>query len=306
MLKTICGPLSPLISSIPTLIFSNYAAKKLNNSTALGEIPDLRWQINPFSHLPSVLQYLSFLETCDTLYTSSIFRELDSILTELHNAPYTKNQIQFEANNGSDTLYIKELYIGFNNKAPLINLHDLTFEKNKIYAISGPSGCGKSMLTSALMGCGIPVHDLQINGHVITSEDHYKAFMPQLTYITPFCTLREAIIGPGPHSESDHHLLKQILDTLDDNKSNSSECLSKRLDEFHNEWASNLSGGQKKKIDLIHIYYHTLKFYELENNKNKFGLIIMDEPFTGLDSNSLQIALYLVHDLSKSVTSQLL
>lgn len=154
-----------------------------------------------------------------------------------------------------------------------------------ITGIIGVNGAGKSTLLNCLCGLytvsegeivldGRPIHNKATNR--ITRLGVGRTF--QIPRLFNSLTLGENIAigesGPTRQKEIDKLLTQVHLDRLRDNMAN------------------ELSGGQKKLIELLRIQYHDA------------GLILLDEPFAGVHPDLIRLFLNLIkgfRDAGKTV-----
>ena len=140
----------------------------------------------------------------------------------------------------------------------------LTLSSGDKMALVGKSGCGKSTLINTFLG----IKDSLDGGVWFEDEDGAKnprdvvGYSPQDNSVYPFMTIRENLhtfgklrgMSEGEIDSRGEELLDQ-LDILD--------AIDKRVDQ--------LSGGMRKRADIATCILHNPK------------LVIMDEPFTGID-----------------------
>ncbi|MBF6617685.1 MAG: ATP-binding cassette domain-containing protein [Candidimonas sp.] len=159
----------------------------------------------------------------------------------------------------------------------LIAINDVSFSAvpSSITGIIGVNGAGKSTLLNCLCGLytvssgeilldGQPIQNMPTNR--ITRLGVGRTF--QIPRLFNSLTLRENIaigeVGPTRHGEIDDLLRRVDLYRLRDNTAN------------------ELSGGQKKLIELLRIQYHDAR------------LILLDEPFAGVHPSLIRLFLDLI------------
>ena len=148
--------------------------------------------------------------------------------------------------------------------------HNISFDINRGEAlhIKGRNGSGKSTLIRIILGITEPVKGTLENKS--TKEICYLGHKNALkTYLTLDDNINLMQLG---NSE----MLKSYLDKLELNK-------------YRDVTVSNLSFGQQKKLALLRVFL------------NNSDLIILDEPFVGLDDGALSILTsFLNNELNKN------
>ncbi|GAA5624424.1 ABC transporter ATP-binding protein [Brucella pseudogrignonensis] len=159
----------------------------------------------------------------------------------------------------------------------LVAINDVSFSAAPatITGIIGVNGAGKSTLLNCLCGLyTVSSGEIIWNGHALHNKptDKVAAMGMGRTFQIPrlfnSLTLSENIAigetGPTRHDEVDH-LLEQV-----------------HLYRLRDNLANELSGGQKKLIELLRIQYH------------KADLILLDEPFAGVHPDLIRLFLDLI------------
>jgi Cu-processing system ATP-binding protein len=161
-------------------------------------------------------------------------------------------------------IQIKNLHKKFGKLTVLDGL-DLEISTGGIFAILGPNGSGKTTLIKSVLGMVIPNSgEIKINDESVLRKWNYRNqinYLPQIANFPSNLTVKEliAMVKNLRPKESHDKNLVQLFD----------------LDSFLNKKLGNLSGGTKQKVNLV----LTFMFDS--------GLIILDEPSTGLDPISL-------------------
>ena len=169
-------------------------------------------------------------------------------------------------------------YIKYKNENPneplpidmLISNFDLKVNPGELTVLVGPSGCGKTTLVNLIAGFDFPESgEIQINGEPITGPGHDRMVVFQETALMPWLTSYENVVfGPklrGDMSEQD--LRRKATDLL----------TKVGLSDFMDKYPLQLSGGMQRRAELARAMI------------NEPLLMIMDEPFRGLDAMSREL-----------------
>ena len=150
--------------------------------------------------------------------------------------------------------------------------HNLSFSVNKGEAlyISGPNGSGKSTLIRIILGI-----TKQTKGTITHNESNNISYLGHKNALKNYLTVSDNLILLGLSS---HEKLNNFLEELD-------------LKKFLGVTVANLSFGQQKKLALLRIFL------------NKSNVILLDEPFVGLDTNTQNlIENFLIKELNSGKT----
>jgi NitT/TauT family transport system ATP-binding protein len=148
-------------------------------------------------------------------------------------------------------------------------VRNLTFEikPGDLTCIVGPSGCGKSTIVNLVAGYDTPdTGEILLNGKRVAGPGKDRMVVFQETALMPWQTTYENVVfGPrlrheGTRAEIDREA-RRLLDKVG-------------LGEFKHKYPSQLSGGMQRRAELARALI------------NQPLLLIMDEPFRGLDAMS--------------------
>lgn len=148
-------------------------------------------------------------------------------------------------------------------------VRNLTFEikPGDLTCIVGPSGCGKSTIVNMVAGYDHPDSgEILLNGQKVVGPAKDRMVVFQETALMPWqTTFDNVVFGPRLRHEGSrvdvekeaHRLLEKV-----------------GLGEFKQKYPSQLSGGMQRRAELARALI------------NRPLLLIMDEPFRGLDAMS--------------------
>ncbi|MBW4933237.1 thiol reductant ABC exporter subunit CydC [Marinobacter sp. F4206] len=158
-------------------------------------------------------------------------------------------------------LLARDLGVRHTDSAPIFNHFDLSVDEGEHLGVVGHSGSGKSSLADALSGL-IPAYQGSIS-HVPL------CYLTQTTILFED-TLRANLLLAHPQASEDE--LWQVLDLVEMADRFASE--EDRLDTWLGSAGSRLSGGEARRVALARVLL------------SPAPLIILDEPFTGVDSET--------------------
>ena len=193
-----------------------------------------------------------------------------------------------------NSIEIKNLDFSYTNDRKALNNINLTFEKNKKYAIVGESGCGKSTLIKLLIRYYKDYNgDILIDNkdiHKIFSNDLYKNMsMIQQNVFMFDDSIKENIKLFANYSD------EEVLSICD--RSGLSNLISRLPDGINSlvgENGNKLSGGEKQRIAIAR---------SLINNTK---ILILDESTSALDNETaynLESSLLSINDLTLIVVT---
>ena len=175
-------------------------------------------------------------------------------------------------------LVVKDLVVGTRT----FKVSNISFDikSGDILGVVGRSGSGKSTLIKAIVGTRKPK-----SGTVTTYLNNeeidlglIKGYSPQGDALYPFLTLEENLIIFGKLNKMKKNVIKERMDFLL-KRLDLEESKKKRINEF--------SGGMQKRADLAVTLINSPK------------IIILDEPFAGLDIALQKFIWNLLKELSK-------
>lgn len=171
-----------------------------------------------------------------------------------------------------------------------ISIPELSLSSGRAYAVTGANGCGKSTIFGILSSCGrrsttLPIAtELEPGGRIVLPSDDVVEITQQLycpLFTRPIAWLlqlpevelpSEEVLAP--HFER----VRRLSLELRFHGGNASEGLSQsELYEEKEDWCSELSGGQRVKVELMRKVF--LK-------SECPGVLLLDEAFAPLDPDS--------------------
>ncbi|MDY0100675.1 MAG: ABC transporter ATP-binding protein [Bacilli bacterium] len=181
-------------------------------------------------------------------------------------------------------LQIMNVTKSYDKKKNAIENVDLTIEPGDLYGFVGPNGAGKTTLIKCIVG--IINYDngkITLNGKTLLEDS--ILFKSQIAYIPDHPDLYESLSG--------RQFIDFIADAYRVSLERRNELTTLYAKEFEMEHALDLSistysHGMKQKIALMAALVHEPK------------LIILDEPFVGLDPK----ASYILKQLFQKITSE--
>jgi manganese/iron transport system ATP-binding protein len=204
---------------------------------------------------------------------------------------FSKNKlfsIELESSHSPATLMVQQLTAGYNGTPAL---QDLTFEveHGSRVAVVGPNGAGKSTLFKVLVGL-VPIRagDIKIHGLPLGDHQYCVAYVPQREEVDwhfPVTVSDVVMMGRfgrqgwlSRSSQEDRQAVKRSLDIMG-------------INEYALASISDLSGGQQQRVFLARAI------------AQEPHILLMDEPFTGVDAPTQESTLELLDRLKeKDVT----
>lgn len=151
-------------------------------------------------------------------------------------------------------------------KTPVCRELNWTLPEQGVVCLWGPSGCGKTTLLRLLAGLEQPGR-----GAVIRPEAGRVSMVFQEDRLLPWMTALENVMLPGASKEAAVEMLTQL-----------------GLGEELHSLPSQLSGGQQRRVAIARAL------------ASPSELLLLDEPFNGLDENSWRQVLPRVLEQAKA------
>lgn len=146
----------------------------------------------------------------------------------------------------------------------------LKIRRNQLTAIVGPSGCGKSTVVNLLAGFEQPDSgQILLDGRPVTGPSKDTLVVFQETALMPWLTTYQNVtFGPKLRGDIPRDQLKEAADSIIETVG---------LKEFRDKYPLQLSGGMQRRAELARALI------------NQPLVMIMDEPFRGLDAMTRQL-----------------
>ncbi|WP_415284861.1 ATP-binding cassette domain-containing protein [Candidatus Pelagibacter sp. Uisw_130] len=190
------------------------------------------------------------------------------VLNELRkrvNDNYNDNIEYKDLDNVENLIEIKNLKFAYDKNKTLIQNTNISFKKNKLYALLGESGTGKSTFLDLILG----IYESNKETIKINCLREKVGYIPQESYISSG-SIKENIAFGVKESEIDEGKINncmkmaKIYDFVN--------SLPKKIDSTLEIFGTNISIGQKQRIGIARALYFDPK------------IILMDEPTSALDS----------------------
>lgn len=164
-----------------------------------------------------------------------------------------------------EILTLKNISFSYKDKMIFDN-YNFVMNKEEIIAIIGPSGCGKSTLLKIINGLeteysgDVLLDGVNVNNIPVNKRDIVLMFQDNLLF--PHMTIFENIEFSLKMKKYPKHKIKNMVDEV---------AKDIHLQDKLNKYPRELSGGQQRRVALARAVI------------SKPKLLLLDEPFTGLD-----------------------
>ncbi|MBM18014.1 MAG: manganese ABC transporter ATP-binding protein [Epsilonproteobacteria bacterium] len=177
---------------------------------------------------------------------------------------------------------VKDLTVAYQENPVIWDLDFYAPEKT-LLGIVGPNGSGKTTLLKSILGIIKPTTGLiKIAGQSYNRSTHNIAYVPQKSSVDwnfPTDVFDVVLMGRYKHlswfarpTKHDHEIAMQALTTMN-------------MEKFAHRHISQLSGGQQQRVFLARAL------------AQQANILIMDEPFVGIDITTEQLILELLQKL---------
>lgn len=164
-----------------------------------------------------------------------------------------------------EILTLKNISFSYKDKLIFDN-YNFVINKEEMIAIIGPSGCGKSTLLKIINGLeteysgDVLLDGVNVNNIPVNKRDIVLMFQDNLLF--PHMTIFENIEFSLKMKKYPKHKIKNMVDEV---------AKDIHLQDKLNKYPRELSGGQQRRVALARAVI------------SKPKLLLLDEPFTGLD-----------------------
>jgi NitT/TauT family transport system ATP-binding protein len=191
----------------------------------------------------------------------------------IENITPVENISASEAAKTQASVEFKNVSRGFGDewqREEVITDFNLTVNPGELTVLVGPSGCGKSALVNLIAGFDLPDSgEILLNGSAITGPGKDRMVVFQETALMPWLTTYQNVVfGPKLRGDINAADLKDEANALLDKVG---------LAEFKDKYPIQLSGGMQRRAELARAMI------------NHPRVMIMDEPFRGLDAMSREL-----------------
>ncbi len=162
---------------------------------------------------------------------------------------------------------------------------DFIVNKGERVAVLGPNGAGKTTLLSHILGLLEPIEgEITVAG--MNPKKDFRKLRKEIGVV--FQNVDEQIIGPTVYDDIAFSLRNEGRDKEEIDKCVKNVCMELGICELLNKVPHYLSGGQKKKVALAGA---------MVTNPQ---LLVLDEPFDGLDPGAKREIMNLLNKLNRS------
>ena len=174
---------------------------------------------------------------------------------------------------GEGRLELRDVCVAFpseNGDTRVVDGCSFTLEPGKLSVMLGPSGCGKTTLINLIAGYQAPTSGtIALDGRAVTGPGADRLVVFQETALFPWMRVIDNVtFGP---------LSRGTLDAAGARERAATLLRKVGLDGFADRYPNQLSGGMQRRAELARAII------------NEPHLMLMDEPFRGLDAMTREL-----------------
>ncbi|MDJ0986994.1 MAG: ABC transporter ATP-binding protein [Desulfobacterales bacterium] len=176
------------------------------------------------------------------------------------------------SNQASEVIFTNVGRMAVFKKTQTIILKNCSFtvEPGKLTVLIGPSGCGKTTIINLIAGYERPdLGKVEMDGQPITGPNWERLVVFQETALYPWLTCYDNVMF-GP-------LARKVMTREQAHKETLRLLAKVGLEDFRDKYPSQLSGGMQRRAELARALINQPK------------VMLMDEPFRGLDAMTRQL-----------------
>lgn len=273
--KSLTGPL------FLAIIFILSATKVIAGTMSLGSL------ILIVAYVPSITSFLQMLTT--TNFNLARNNEEYEKVMELSKVDSNLNQEKYYISK-IDSIYLNDISFGHKKNELIFNNLTVKLNKGNCYKIVGANGSGKTTLIDIIMGLYSPDSgEVLINDQIKLDETNLQTYYKNISYVMQDVSFITNNIKEEFKLVNNEVTEEQILNYLSMVNMDSNKYDIDFILEDISSLAENLSGGEKRKIQLA---------IALSQN---FDVLILDEITANIDIDTIEVIFKIIKEIkSKS------
>ncbi|WP_408955724.1 metal ABC transporter ATP-binding protein [Natroniella sp. ANB-PHB2] len=184
-----------------------------------------------------------------------------------------------------ESLRVENVTVSYGTDDPVIERASFALQPGSKVGVIGPNGAGKSTLMKAIVGL-LPLDQgrVEVLGGCINQKRNSVAYVPQkedIDWDFPVSVYDVVMMGRYVHlgwikrpTKQDHQIVTEALKEV-------------RMFDYQNRQVGKLSGGQRQRVFLARAL------------AQRAEIMLLDEPFAGVDQTTEEIIYGLLDQLSK-------
>lgn len=215
-----------------------------------------------------LLNPINFICDFSNSYQNTI-KAIENLKTILDCQEEVEGSIHFH--NKINTIKFERICFKFDSTV-ILDRADLLLEQGKIYALVGESGIGKSTIAKLVVKLLEPVSGRILVNNIPIKELNLQDIRNKIGYVMQDSIFFNDTILNNIFWNQDEDIAKLISYSMKLNIYDEVMSFSQKWDTFLCEDSQNISGGQKKRLDI------------LRNIVKNASVLIFDEAFNGIDA----------------------